>query len=82
MAHKRAQGQRVGAIPYGYSLAEDGVNLVVEPDEAEVVGIARDLREAGLSLRAVAAALAERGFKSRTGRTFAPTQINRMVANG
>jgi hypothetical protein len=33
------------------------------------------------SLRAIARALEERGIRSRTGRTFAPIQIKRMVAN-
>ena len=48
--------------------------------EQEAIAIARELRDAGMSLRAVAAELAERGFRSRTGKVFAPTQIARMVA--
>ena len=80
MAHKRSKGQRVGAVPYGYRLASDDTHLEPEETEQQVIAIARELREAGLSLRAVAHELDGRGFRSRTGRVFAPTQIKRMVA--
>lgn len=81
MGHAKRQGRRVGALPYGSRLAADGVNL--EPDEGEgaVLEAARELHAAGLSLRAVAAELARRGFKTRTGADlFDPKQIARMVA--
>jgi hypothetical protein len=42
--------------------------------------VARQLRAKGLSLRAVAAELHQRGIRSRTGRGFAPVQVKRMVA--
>ena len=80
LAHKRRQGQRVGGIPYGYALHDDGVQLIEVVAEQAVIAVARELREAGLSLRAVARELADRGFNSRTGRVFAPMQIKRMVA--
>jgi len=35
---KKARGERVGEIPYGYRLATDGVHL--EPDQAEQAVIA------------------------------------------
>lgn len=79
LQHMKQQGRRVGAVPYGYQLAEDGQHLVEHSAEQEVLEQARELRAAGLSLRAVADELAERGFLSRTGRTFAATQIKRMV---
>jgi len=82
MAHKRAQGQRIGSIPFGYRLADDGIHLDPEHGEQEVLLLARDLRNAGLSLRAVARELASRGFRSRTGRVFGPKQISRMVTHG
>jgi len=41
--------------------------------------VARQLRAQGLSLRAVAAGLHQRGIRSRTGRGFAPVQVKRMV---
>lgn len=79
MAYKRSRGERVGAISYGYQLADDGVHLVEHAAEQEVMRAARELRARGLSLRAVADALAERGMVARNGRKFLPTQINRLM---
>ena len=55
MKHKAAKGERVGAVPYGFTLADDGVSLVEVEAEQAVIVEARNLRAAGLSLRAVAA---------------------------
>ena len=80
MKHKASKGERVGAIPYGFALAADGVALVAIEAEQAVLTEARTLRSAGLSLRAVADELARRGFVSRGGRAFAAEQVRRMVA--
>ncbi len=80
LQHKKAKGERVGAIPYGKALAADGVALVDVPAEQEVIAQARELRAGGLSLRKVAAILAERGFKARNGKVFEAAQVQRMVA--
>jgi DNA invertase Pin-like site-specific DNA recombinase len=64
---KKAKGQRVGAIPYGYRLAKDGQNLEPDPVEQKVVKLVRRLRAKGKSLRAIAETLTRRGFKTRTG---------------
>jgi len=67
LRHKRANGQRVGNIHYGYRLAADGAH--VEPDAAEqaVLATIRDLRARRRSLREVARALNERGWRTRRG---------------
>ncbi len=80
MQHLKAQGRRVGSIPYGYRLADDGQHLEPVPVEQAVLGEARELRAAGLSLRKVAAELERRGHVSRNGRRFDVAQIARMVA--
>jgi len=80
MKHKAAKGELVGAVPYGYALAADGVALVQVEAEQAVIREARALRAAGVSLRAVAAELAARGFVARNGRAFAAEQVRRMVA--
>lgn len=80
MKHKAEKGERVGAVPYGFAVAADGVALVEVEAEQAVIGEARTLRAAGLSLRAVAAELTRRGFLARKGRPFAAEQVRRMVA--
>jgi DNA invertase Pin-like site-specific DNA recombinase len=80
MLHMSATGVHVGgAPPYGYAVGEGGRLVEVDAEQA-VMREARALSAAGLSLRAVAAALAARGLVSRTGRPFAATQVARMVA--
>lgn len=82
LRHKARNGEFIGGrVPYGQRLAADGVHLEPHPAEQRVIAAARKLRAQGLALRAIAAELGERGFVSRKGRTFAATQISRMLAD-
>ena len=77
LQHKKANGERLGGrLPYGKQLASDGTHL----DEQAVIRIACELHTAGLSSRAIAARLAERGLYSRAGTVFTPSAILAMVA--
>ena len=80
MQFKKAKGERVGSVPYGYFLDGDNTTLVEHPAEQTVIRQAKELHESGLSLRHIAAKLDERGFTARNGQTFQATQIKRMVA--
>ena len=77
---KKARGERTGSVPYGYSLAADGVHLLSIPDEQEVIAEARRLHGAGQSLRAIARELERRGFVSRAGKVFLAEQVKRLLA--
>jgi hypothetical protein len=50
LAAKKARGERVGSVPFGYTLTEGG-KLAPEPVEQVVAGKVRELRASGLSLR-------------------------------
>lgn len=78
LAVKRSRGERTGQVPYGYSLAADGVHLEEYPAEQAIIGGIRTLRAAGLSLRAVTAECERRGLVSRAARPLALTQIARI----
>jgi site-specific DNA recombinase len=81
MRHKASQGEYTGGkAPYGFQVASDGVHLEECEAEQAVMRIARALRDEGLSLRKVAALLAERGMLTREGNTFAAHQVTRLVA--
>ena len=81
MQHKASQGEYTGGqAPYGRRVAADGERLELDPREDEARAVARLLRSQGLSLREVAAELGRRGMRSRTGRGFAPVQVQRMIA--
>ena len=79
MQHKASQGEYTGGrAPYGFRV-ESGSLVAVEAEQA-VLTAARDAKLAGLTLRAIARELEQRGLVSRTGRPFAPTQVARMLA--
>ena len=81
MQHKARQGEYTGGwAPYGRRVAPGGALLEPDPQEVAARAVARQLRAQGLSLRAIAAELHQRGIRSRTGRGFAPVQVKRMVA--
>jgi site-specific DNA recombinase len=75
---KKARGERVGTLPYGFRVGAGGK---LEADEAEqtVLTEVRELRATGLSHRAIVAKLAARGFVSRAGRPFAVASVHAMV---
>lgn len=79
---KKARQERVGSVPFGFMLGDDGSHLVALKGEQKVIAKALKLRGVGMSYRDVAEKLGNLGFKSRTGRMFDPTQVRRMVMAG
>src|SRR5450755_4571337 len=67
LSHKRSNGERVGNIQYGYRLSGDGLHVEPEPNEQEVLAAIRGLRGRHRSLREVATALNDRGWRTRRG---------------
>jgi len=67
---KKLRGERVGAVPLGYRLSANPAMLEPDPREQEAIALIRELRETGLSLRAIDRELRGRGFTSRTGRPW------------
>lgn len=79
MQHMASEGLYTGGkAPYGYRV-EAGALVEVEAEQA-VLAAAREAKAAGLSLRAIAASLAARGFLSRTGKAFGAQSVAGMVA--
>ncbi len=69
MAVKRANGQRIGTVPYGFDLAADGTTLVENPAETEVVGQIQAMRSKGMTLQRIAQSLTDRRIPTKTGRS-------------
>jgi site-specific DNA recombinase len=69
MAHERANGQRVGTIPYGFDLGLDGATLVPSEAEQAIIAEIRTMRAAGMKLEPIAAALTDRAVATKTGRS-------------
>jgi site-specific DNA recombinase len=80
MQFKKAKGERVGAVPYGFTLDVNSVDLHHDPAEQDVIAQAKELHTGGMSLRKIAAELKRRGMSARNGSELQATQIQRMVA--
>ncbi len=80
MAHKAACGEYTGGeAPFGYAVDAAG-KLVALDLEQGIIRRARELREMGRSLRAIAAELDRAGYRARNGKVFAAAQVARLVA--
>lgn len=66
---RRAGGRCEGKKPYGHT-----------PEEAKVVATILEHRKSGLSYAAIADQLNAGGVKSRSGRKWHPTQVQRVIA--
>lgn len=78
LAHKARNGDmRVGKPPFGWRY-EGNALAEVEGEQATIATV-RELRAAGLSLRALCAELAARGHVNRAGGGFVPNQIERIL---
>jgi site-specific DNA recombinase len=78
MAHKKARGELVGSVPFGYRLAGDGVRLEPEPAEQETIGKVLELRSSGLAIRTIAQRLNGDGVTAR-GKRWHPTTIHKLL---
>lgn len=78
LAVKRTRGERTGEVPYGWRLSSDGVHLEEHPEEARAVALVRELRAAGVSIRAIAARLEEAQAPAR-GSRWHPTTVARLL---
>lgn len=67
LAVKKARGERVGGIPFGYQLAAGGRLLEAHPEEQRALAVIRELQAAGYTYTAIAHELNRQGFRSRTG---------------
>jgi len=79
MRHKRRNGERVGNIPFGSRLADDGQHL--EPDPAEQTALAeiRRLRNDGTTMRKIAATLNQRAYQTRRGTPWRLESVARVL---
>lgn len=87
LAVKKARGERVGTVPFGKRVEDDGrrskndkpVALVDDEAEMRVLRVARNALEQRKSLRQTVEHLRCAGYKSRSGKPFTLTQVVRML---
>ena len=76
---KRRRHERVGTVPFGYTLAIDGVRLEPLASEQAVIARALALSASGLSTRAIATTLRADGIAGRSGQALSQTQVSRLL---
>jgi DNA invertase Pin-like site-specific DNA recombinase len=79
MQHMRAEGKRVGGIPYGFGLDPDGQTLCPITHEQDAIDQMLAWREAGHTLRGIAAALLFEGIASKKGGRWHAQNISEIL---
>jgi site-specific DNA recombinase len=77
LAHKKAQGEHVGAPAYGFRV--EGAGLAQVADELEAVCVMQELRAAGATLQAIADELNTRGIATKRGGRWYPTTVKNIL---
>lgn len=67
---KKRRNERVGNLPFGFQLAENGICLVPNPEEQASIARIIDLRATGFTLREIADELNRDGIMTRRGSTW------------
>lgn len=80
MRHKKAAGQRVGTVPFGYQLAADGRMLEPHTREQQALAIVHECRAAGYTLRDIAAELNRQGVTTRRGTAWRHQYVAGLLA--
>jgi site-specific DNA recombinase len=72
---RRAEGKRLGTIPFGWGLDADGKTLIENSHEQEAIRLTKSLHADGHSYRAIAQELTRRGIQGKHGGTWSHKQI-------
>jgi DNA invertase Pin-like site-specific DNA recombinase len=78
LQHKKSKGERVGQIPYGSSVADDGVLLVSDDYQQRVITFVKNCKRKGLSIRATVTELTNKGYKPQ-GAKWHRTTVARIL---
>lgn len=76
---RKAEGKRIGEIPYGYSLGANNKLLKVDAEQA-VISKLKTLRSKGTSYKSCAAILNAEGITSKKGGTWAGEQVRLILS--
>lgn len=88
LQHKKSVSERIGSVPVGKRVEDDGrrsktgnlpVRLVDDHAELAALDVARQMRKSGATLRQIQAAMVERGVRGRRGEKLSLTTLSRIV---
>ncbi len=70
---------KVRFLPYGYKLGKDSNSVESCSKEQKIISLVKELHQQGYSLSAITKELNLRGYRSRIGAIFQPSQISRII---
>lgn len=80
LQHKRSKNELVGSVPFGYSLAADGITLEENPTQQQALVLIGKLKAKGLSLRQIAQELSQLGVTTAKGnQKWTHTAVQRIL---
>ena len=79
LQHKKAKLEAYSPTPYGFR--RDGMRLVLDPEEQEIVHMILTLRDEGCSLRSIAGQLTEAGIPAKNGGVWYASTVSYILTN-
>jgi len=79
VAQKKARGERVGTVPFGWQLDDDSRTLIPNLAERALAQRARDMQGDRIPVRQIAAMLAAEGFTTRRGTPITRSTVHQMI---
>lgn len=76
---KRKRGQRIGNIPFGFTLDDDRIHLKENWEEQCVIALMVSLREQGLSYPKIADTLNRKNISPKQGTQWWPMSVSNIV---
>ena len=79
LAHKKAKGERIGTVPYGYKMHGNGVSLIENNAEQSILRDIQLLRRDGYKLREITEELNNRGLLTRRGSEWRVQYVHNLL---
>ncbi len=76
---KKSRSERVGKVPYGMRLCDDGVHLHKEPIEQQVICRVKRYAKKGMSCRSIARKLNQIGKPTKEQKAWTHVQIGKIL---
>lgn len=80
LAFKASRGERIGEIPFGFTLDADLVHLTSDPTEQQTLADLRSLRGTGKSWQQIADELNRRGITTKKGKVWTWHNARKIAA--
>jgi site-specific DNA recombinase len=79
LAHKKTKGERIGTVPYGFGLDDDGIVLVKNIQEQTILKSIQLLRGEGYKLREITEQLNRDGLLTRRGSEWRVQYVHNLL---